>query len=147
MKLNAWVADLTPVKVASFESEYKCLSCSDICCDWNVVYIAKSEKIHIVNICGLWIYRISEKQENVNFVAREQSKYLFCTATATEVAFYGQTCCFTHLLSGSIGSHESMLGEYAAVSAAKLNHKLFLGVMSNDRDLHYSVLSPLGGCI
>ena len=140
-----WISDLTPVEVASFESEDKSLGSSDIGSNRNVVDITKSEEVHIVHISSLRVDWVSEEEKHIYLVARKQCKNLFSTAASAQVALDRQSSSLTYLLSCSISSHKSMLGEDSAVSTAELYHELLFGIMGNDRDFHFSVLSPPSG--
>ena len=62
--LDAGVTDLTPIKIASFKSEYQRFCGSDICSNRYVMNVTESEKIHTVNICCLGVDRITEEKED-----------------------------------------------------------------------------------
>ena len=101
--------DFTPVEVAALKSEYQRLCSCDIGSHRDIMYVTQSEKIHTVNVGSLGIYRIPEKQENVNFVTGKKCKYLLRTALTAEVSLDRKSGCFAYLFACCVGSYERML--------------------------------------
>ena len=77
------INDLAPVKISSFKRMDKSLGSSDIGRNGNVMNIAESQQVHFIRLVGLGRKRISEKQEQVDLVARNTCAYLLISSLCT----------------------------------------------------------------
>lgn len=112
---------LAPVKVTALESVDKRLGSSDIGGNGDIVYVAKTEQIHLVWLMGLGRKRISEEKQQVYLVAGNAGADLLVTALrAAEIALDVKSRCLGNKLSGSTRSTKIMLGEYTAVCNTEL---------------------------
>lgn len=71
---------LAPVKVTALESVDKRLGSSDIGGNGDIVYVAKTEQIHLVWLMWLGRKRISEEKQQVYLVAGNAGADLLVTA-------------------------------------------------------------------
>ena len=139
--------DLTPIEIASFKSVNKQLCRCDICSHRNIVHVAYSQKIHIIRLVRLRIDRISEKQKHIYFIAGDLCADLLTAALRAGKKFNDlQSGSFRNDLSGCTGSVKIVAAENAAVSDAKLYHKLFFCVMSDKCNIHKCFLLVCDRC-
>lgn len=83
---------LPPVKVASFKGVNKSLRRGNICAYRNIMNIAEPEQIAFVRLMSLGRKRVSEKEEQIYFIAGDTRAYLLRSALgAAQIPLYGES--------------------------------------------------------
>lgn len=86
------INDLPPVKIASFKGMNESFRCGDICAYRNVMNVAEPEQVAFIRLVCLGRQRVSEKEEQVNFVAGDTRAYLLRSALgAAQIPLYGES--------------------------------------------------------
>ena len=73
---------IAPIKVAAFKCMDKSFRGSDVCCNGDVVYVAKAQKGCVIRIRVL-IHGITEEKKKVNFIAGDSGSDLLTAAVAS----------------------------------------------------------------
>ena len=127
---------VAPIKVAAFKSVAKSFCGGNVCCNGNIVNVAKAKKGCVINIRVL-VHRIAEEKEKIDFVAGNSGSNLFTAAVASaEETGNFKTGGIRNKFSGSGSGTEFVLSEDSAISDAELDHKFFFGVLCNNCNIH-----------
>ena len=127
---------VAPVKVAAFKGVNKSFRGGDVCCNGNVMNVAKTKKSCIV-IIRVLVHGITEEKQKIDFVAGNSGSYLFTAAVASaEETGNFKAGCIRNKFSGSGSGTEFVLSEDSAISDAELDHKFFFCVLCNNCNIH-----------
>ena len=71
-----------PIKVTAFKSMNKGLCSGNVCCNRNIMNVAKTKKGCVIDVRVL-VHRITEEKKKIDFIAGNSGSDLFTAAVAS----------------------------------------------------------------